>query len=107
MGGRIFISHSAKDRKLDPDEALLFARTVRDLIVKGLSEDEYGHTVWLDVRSLEPGDEWCAKLNHWLGICDGAVILLDHTSARVDNLVFPITRSYISDVILVRPSNRR
>jgi len=77
MGARIFISHSCKDRKPDPDKALCYAREVRRRIVDKL---EKSHTVWLDVESLVPGDRWRVRLHEWLGTCDGAVILLDKTS---------------------------
>ena len=77
MGARIFISHSCKDRKADPDNALRYAREVRRRIVAELKKE---HTVWLDVDSLVPGDRWRVRLHEWLGSCDGAVILLDQTS---------------------------
>jgi hypothetical protein len=78
VGARIFISHSCKDRNPNPTPELLFARKVRERIVGELSEQ--GHTVWLDVDSLVPGDRWRACLHEWLARCDGAVILLDKTS---------------------------
>jgi TIR domain len=77
VGARIFISHSCKDQKADPDEALCYARKVRRRIVDKLGKN---HTVWLDVESLVPGDRWRVRLHEWLGTCDGAVILLDRTS---------------------------
>ncbi len=80
MGGRIFISHSCKDLADDPDDALLYAREVRELILSKLADQ--GHTVWLDAKSLVPGDRWRARLHEWLGCCDGALILFDRTSVQ-------------------------
>ena len=80
MGGRIFISHSCKDLAEDPDDALLYARAVRERVKAKL--EGQGHTVWLDVESLKPGDLWRARLHEWLGRCDGAVILFDQTSVQ-------------------------
>ena len=45
MKARIFISHSCKDRKPDPDDALRYARKVRQRVVTALEEK---HTVWLE-----------------------------------------------------------
>ena len=50
------------------------------MIVAGLKDA--GHEVLLDVESLVPGDPWRARLHQWLGLCDGAVILLDRTSVE-------------------------
>jgi hypothetical protein len=80
VGGRIFISHSCKDLADDPDAALCYARAVRERIKAKL--EAQGHTVWLDVDSLVPGDRWRARLHEWLGCCDGAVILFDRTSVQ-------------------------
>ena len=91
MKPRIFISHSTKE--LNPgtpdcgDAAaatrwnrLQYARWVRSAVEEGL-RDSGKFEVWLDLKSLKPGDTWRAYLHRWLGSCDGAVILLDQESA--------------------------
>jgi hypothetical protein len=90
MTTRIFISHSAKDygeatSGLSVEEAIArakrleYARWVRSAVVERLDSDKFD--VWLDVKSLEPGDLWRARLSRWLGSCDGAVILLNEEAA--------------------------
>jgi len=85
---KIFLSHSCKDSEIsdaillddeqDPRRRRLkFARTVRDRVVEILSDR---FTPLLDRELLDPGDRWRTKLLHWLGICDGAMILLSEDS---------------------------
>src|ERR1700749_2291423 len=60
----VFISHSAKDP---------LARDLLTRIYDALnSEDE----VLLDRKGLEPNNEWRKELQTWLGLCQGAVLLL-------------------------------
>ena len=90
MPAKIFISHSCKDFELAPiDEnneekvarwkRLDFARLVRNEIVDGL--EDLGFKVLLDRNRLNPTELWRAKLRGWLGICDGAVLLLSARSS--------------------------
>lgn len=60
---RIFISHSAKDA---------FSKKVRQRLKAKLQD--LGLTPLVD-EDLIAGDTWRAKLHHWLGCCDGAIIL--------------------------------
>jgi hypothetical protein len=82
MSASVFISHSGKD--LDANDPAMpaerrarleYARSVRDRIVRKLAE--LNIEVLFDRQRLEPGDPWQAKLHSWLGLCDGAVILLN------------------------------
>ena len=89
MTARIFISHSGKDYAAAPkpgdEEAIAqakrleYARWVRSAVEQRLRAG--GFEVWLDVKSIEPGDIWRARLSRWLGSCDGAVILLNEEAA--------------------------
>lgn len=89
---KIFISHSCKDRELEeagysstapekiPEDCLRFrqlrfAQIVRDTIYRELESHE-GMRPLLDRVWLKTGDDWAAKLNRWLAVCDVAVIIL-------------------------------
>ncbi len=85
---KIFISHSCKDIEIsggvpfavETDERrrrLKFVKLVRDRLEEKL-RDRF--EVLLDRELLDPGDRWRTKLLHWLGVCDGAVILLSEDS---------------------------
>jgi len=83
-GPAIFISHSGKDFAAndasipaDRRARLQYARDVRDLIVAELKKSLGAANVLFDKLRLEPGDQWQAKLHQWLGLCHGAVILLN------------------------------
>jgi hypothetical protein len=84
---RIFISHASKDGVPDapepepgtPAARLAYARKVRGLIQARLRDS---YEVWLDKSDIQPGEDWEAKLDDWLGTCDGAVILLDGESVN-------------------------
>src|SRR5262245_18681677 len=80
----IFISHSGKDFAAndatipaDRRARLQYARAVRDRIVAKLKVLPGRVDVLFDRLRLEPGDQWQAKLHQWLGLCHGAVILLN------------------------------
>jgi hypothetical protein len=90
---RVFISHSSKDlaqggpapadaKELARRERLRHATRVREAIVNALDPERF--EVLLDVKRLEPGDEWRAKLHLWLQTCDAAVILLGEDALASD-----------------------
>ncbi len=91
MKPRIFISHSSKELDREAPEPsdeeatarwnrLEYTRWVRSAVEQRLRDSDR-FEVWLDVKSLEPGDVWRAHLHRWLGSCDGAVILLNEEAA--------------------------
>ncbi|MBS0346180.1 MAG: toll/interleukin-1 receptor domain-containing protein [Proteobacteria bacterium] len=89
--GRLFISHSCKDRLLKEEadtltpaqrERLDMAQRVRDAAVAALEADD--HFILLDQHELETGDFWRNQLLAWLGLCDGAAIFLTPDSAESD-----------------------
>jgi hypothetical protein len=92
QGCSVFISHSCKDDETGPvdDSAeaqarwtrLQYARNAREAITDRLQRR--GYDVLVDVDELRPGGHWRADLHAWLGICDGAVVLLDQDSVRSD-----------------------
>jgi|GEM_PF-3841942 len=98
MPVKIFISHSCKDATSDQVDwgnseevarykRLSYAQLVRNKIVDGLGKPKpegLGYRILLDRDRLEPGDLWRAKLRSWLGICQGAVLLLSEDSVRSD-----------------------
>jgi hypothetical protein len=101
---QIFISHSCKMATPGEDPRLTFARDVRDRIYDGL--EELGHEPLLDKKSLEPGQDWRARLHRWLADCDGAVILFDSLSVtsewlRKEATVLSWRRTLSSGLVLV------
>lgn len=60
----IFISHSAKDAK---------AKAVLRKLYRTLRRD---FEVLLDRERLQGGDDWRRELHTWMGLCDGAVVIL-------------------------------
>jgi hypothetical protein len=60
----IFISHSAKDAVARETLARLYAALNKD------------YEVLLDRKRLQPTDPWRKELHTWMGLCQGAVVLL-------------------------------
>jgi TIR domain len=67
---KIFISHSSKDA---------FATEVRDRVFRRLQAIS-GIEPLLDAQCIEGAEEWRPKLLHWLGLCQGAVILFSRAA---------------------------
>lgn len=77
----IFISHSAEEAKAHTDEEKE-AREVLRTLVKVLSKD---FEVLLDSKDLRANDDWRRELHTWMGLCNGAVILLsEHAFTKSD-----------------------
>ncbi|MEE4424092.1 toll/interleukin-1 receptor domain-containing protein [Streptomyces bugieae] len=64
---KVFLSHSSK---ADPH-----AREVRELVAHGLRRR--GYDVLVDVEGLSEGEEWRARVYHWLAECEAAVVLVN------------------------------
>src|SRR4051812_32702182 len=68
----VFVSHSAREPQ---------AAAVRDAVYRAL-DDSGRYRVFLDRESLEPGALWRSEINHWLGLCDAAVVVLSPSALQ-------------------------
>ena len=75
---RVFISHSNRDAK-----ALSFL----DMVSAELSNN--GFDVLVDRERLKPGADWRDEIYTWMGLCNGAVILLSQSVFEPDSLWVP------------------
>jgi hypothetical protein len=66
----VFISHSAKDP---------LARELLSRIYSGIHTE---YEVLLDRKRLQPNNEWRKELHTWLGLCQGAVLLLSEDAVK-------------------------
>jgi hypothetical protein len=73
---RVFISHSSKD---------LHATEVLERLHAALAQH---FAVKLDRADLQPGDNWRAEINTWLGYCEAAVILLSEDALKSPYVAF-------------------
>lgn len=69
---RVFISHSAHQ-----DEARKVQKALNDAL-----ELSGKYEVLLDVETLQVGDGWRSLINHWLGACDAAIVLLSEDALK-------------------------
>lgn len=75
---RIFVSHSAN--RAEEPETQVFLDTLVAQLQTGLDCEPL-----TDQKDLEAGDEWLQRLYAWMGLCDGAVILLSPRAVRREN----------------------
>ena len=68
---QIFVSHSAHDG---------CARAVREAVVDCLRAE--GFEVLIDEQQFSPGEAWRPRLDDWLHVCDGALVILTPEAAE-------------------------
>jgi hypothetical protein len=83
---RIFISHSAADRR-EGDAVNVRAHDVRTAIRKKVENDPR-FRVLIDEIQLKAGDSWRARINLWLGLCDAAVLVLSPAALKSHYVAF-------------------
>jgi hypothetical protein len=81
---RIFISHSAKETETHRFLQTLSARLQEKKNTPEIDYEDVEYDVLLDEERLEYGSRWRDEIYTWMGLSDGAVILLSPSALRED-----------------------